>query len=406
MPAFTFQARTRDGKAVEGIRAAADASALALELASERLFLVKAQVVTETARGSGRRRGRVRITRKDLAAFMLHLASYVEAGVPLLSALQDYRVPENPAVDAAIQDLRRRIEGGAALSEAMEAHPGLFSRLQVSMVRAGELSGRLDEAIREVIKLVEWEEAFAAQVKQASTYPIIVLSLIGLIILVVSVFALPGILKLLRDFNVALPLPTRIFMSLGDFMVNFGWVLVLLPPVGIIGFRMAMKDPELKLRWDTFKLRLPVVGVLITKLGLSRFANFFAAQYRSGIPIVRLLQECEGVTGNARLGLCVRAIREGVERGERLAVMAAAQGYFPQLVVRMLSIGEEAGNLEQTLTKVSQYFDAEVQASIKRLFQVIEPMLMVVLASVLVFVAVSILLPIYTLIGGINAGAR
>lgn len=405
MPAFAFHARTRDGKVLKGVRAAADVQALSLELAAERIFLVKAEPA-EAVRGKARRAGRARIKRKELASFMLHLASYVEAGVPLLSALQDYRVPENPNLDAAIQDVRRRIEGGSALSEAMEAHPELFHKLQVSMVRAGELSGRLDEAIREVIKLVEWEDAFAAQVKQASTYPVIVLSIIGLIILVVSVFTLPGILKLLRDFNVALPLPTRVFMALGDLLVRFGWILGLLPVAATVGIRLGLRHPAFRLQWDTWKLKVPVVGVLATKMGLSRFANFFAAQYRSGIPIVRLLHECEGVTGNARLGLCVRGIREGVERGERLAVMAAAQGYFPQLVVRMLAIGEEAGNLEQTLGKVSAYFDAEVQASIKRLFQVIEPMLMIVLAAVLIFVAVSILLPVYTLIGGINAGAH
>ncbi len=405
MPAFAFQARNQDGKVLKGVRAAEDIQTLALELAAERAFLVKAEPVAAGSE-SGRKTGRARIKRKELASFMLHMASYVEAGVPLLSALHDYRVPENPNLDAAIQDVRRRIEGGAALSEAMETHPEIFNRLQVSMIRAGEASGRLDDAIREVIKLVEWEDHFASQVKQASTYPIVVLSLIGLIILVVSVFSLPSILKMLRDFNVALPLPTRIFMALGDVLARFGWLLAVIPLLAWLGLRNALKDPGFRLRWDTWKLKIPVIGVLATKMGLSRFSNFFAAQYRSGIPIVRLLHECEGVTGNARLGLCVRSIREGVERGERLAVMAATQGYFPQLVVRMLAIGEEAGNLEQTMGKVSQYFDAEVQASIKRLFQVIEPMLMIVLAAVLIFVAVSILLPIYTLIGGINAGAH
>jgi len=152
-------------------------------------------------------------------------------------------------------------------------------------------------------------------------------------------------------------------------------------------------------------LKLPVIGTLATKMALSRFANFFAAQYRAGIPIVQILHECEGITGNARLGLCVRQIREGVERGERLAIMAANVGYFPKLVVRMLAIGEEAGNLEQTLNKVCVYFDAEVQAAIKRIFQLLEPALMVLLAGILIFVASAILLPIYTMIGGINASA-
>ncbi len=404
MPTFAFTARTLEGRALKGVRAAASEAALAQDLQSERAYLVHARPVLDRVGRTGR--GRPRIKRKELATFMLHLASYVEAGVPLLSALKDYRVPANPALDAAVQDVRRRVEGGSSLSEAMAAYPMLFSALQVNMVKAGEGSGHLDDSIREVIKLVEWEDRFAAQVRQASTYPLTVLGFIGLIVLVVSVFALPAILKLMKDFNVELPLATRVFMALGGFLTHHAWAVVLGPLALVFGVKLALRRPDLRLRWDTLVLRLPIVGDLVTKMGLSRFARFFAAQYRSGIPMLRLLQECEGIMGNARLALCVAQIRGGVERGERLATMAEEVGRFPQLVVRMLAIGEEAGNLEQTLGKVATYFDAEVEASIKRLFQVLEPLLMVLMAGVLLFVAVAILLPIYSLIGGVNAAAR
>ena len=402
MPAYAFTARTREGRGIKGVRASASEPALAAELAQEGLFLVKAAPSTSVP-GASRA---ARIKRKDLVAFLVHLGSYIEAGVPLLAALEDYRTPEHPGFDAAIQDIRRRIEGGAGLCEALESYPSLFSTLHISMIRAGESSGRLDEAIQEVVKLVEWEEAFAGQVKQASTYPMVVLGLVGVIVLIVSVFALPPILKLLKDFNVPLPLPTRIFIVLGEFLAAWGWLVVAVPVVLVIGFRIALRDPELRLWWDTQVLRFPLVGPMVTKLGMSRFATFFAAQYRAGIPIIQILRDCEGVTANARLGLSVRRIREGIEGGERLAVMAATVGTFPRLVVRMLAIGEEAGNLEKTLGKVSAYFDAEVQAGIKRFFQLLEPLLLVALAGIIVFIAVSILLPIYTLIGGINASVQ
>ncbi|HEU4952038.1 MAG TPA: type II secretion system F family protein, partial [Holophagaceae bacterium] len=246
---------------------------------------------------------------------------------------------------------------------------------------------------------------FAGQVKQASTYPLIVLGMIGLIVVVVSVFALPGILKLLEEFHVPLPLPTRIFMGLGGFLAAWGWLVVLAPTAAVLLFRQALKRPAVRLWWDTRVLAMPVAGALATKLGMSRFAAFFAAQYRAGVPIIQLLRECEGVTGNARLGVSVRAIREGVESGERIAAMAATVGHFPPLVVRMLAIGEETGQLERTLGKVSAYFDAEVRAEVKRFFQLLEPALLVVLAAIVIFVAVSILLPIYTLIGGISGTA-
>jgi len=400
MPSYAFTAKGYDGRTFRGVRTAGSEEELASALAREKAFLVKVQ--DEAAKALGK----ASISRKDQVAFLLHLGSYIEAGVPVLAALADYRVKERPLLDAAIQDIRRRIEGGASLSEAFEAHPTLFTGLQVNMIRAGEASGHLDEALREVIKLVEWEESFSAQVKQASTYPLIVLGVIGLAIVAASIFAFPPILKMLREFNVPMPLPTRIFMGVGDFMTTFGWMLLAVPLALWLAHRTMLKDPAYRLWFDTRMLKLPLAGSLVTRMGLSRFATFFSAQFKAGIPIVQILRECEGVTGNARLALDVRRIREGIEGGERLAVMAASVGTFPPLVVRMLAIGEEAGNLEKTLAKVSEYFDAEVQAAVKRFFQLLEPVIIIGLASLLVFVALAILLPIYTLIGGINAGAN
>jgi type II secretory pathway component PulF len=400
MPTFAYTARGMDGRTLKGVRVAGSEEELYAQLVQDRLFLIQAKPQ------AAERAGRLRVKRKEQVAFLVHLGSYIEAGVPIIAALSDYRTPERPALDAAVQDIRRRIEGGSSLSEAFEAHPGFFTPLHVAMVRAGESSGRMDEALKEVVKLVEWEENFAAQVKQASTYPLIVLGVIGLAILAASIFAFPPILKMLREFNVPMPLPTRLFMGIGGFMADWGWLVVLGPAALFVLHRFMLRDEAYRLSWDTKLLSMPLAGGLVTRLGLSRFATFFAAQFRAGIPIIQILRECESVTGNARLALCVRRIREGVEGGERMAVMAASVGYFPQLVVRMLAIGEEAGNLEQTLTRVSQYFDAEVQSGVKRFFQMLEPLIVIGLACMLVFVALAILLPIYTLIGGINAGAQ
>jgi type II secretory pathway component PulF len=404
MTSFAFRARSRDGKTVKGVRVAVSEMELARSLALESMFLLRCEPAQAGAGAFGLRGPKVK--RKELISFMVHLGSYLEAGVPLLTALGDYRLPEQPEVDAAIQDIRRRIEAGSSMAEAMEAYPTLFSPMHVSMVRAGESTGRMDEVLQEVVKLVEWEDEFNGQVKQAATYPVIVVCILALVVVLVGTFALPAIIKLLNELHVPLPLPTRILMALGGVMASWGWLMALLAAAGFVGFKAALRGPRFRLWWDTRKLGLPLVGGLITRIGLSRFATFFSAQYHAGIPILQVLRQCQGVTGNARLALCVRRIREGVEGGERLGAMAAAVGYFPTLVVRMLAIGEEAGNLERTLGKVSQYFDAEVRADIKKFFQALEPLLMVTLAAVIVFIAVSILLPIYTMIGSINAQAH
>ncbi len=401
---FSFSARNLEGALVEGIRSAESEAALATALSRESLFLIRAYLARTTA---VERFGGPQLKRKELVAFFVHLGSYVEAGVPLLAALSDYQEPGQPAFNAALLDMRRRIEGGASLSEAFEAYPTLFQPMLISMIRAGESSGHLEESIREVVKLVEWEEQFAGQVKQAATYPLIVLAIVGLVVVLVSVFALPPVIKMLLEFQVPLPLVTRIFILVGQGLVAWGWLLLVIPPAGIWAFRTALgRRRDFRLWWHTRLLHMPLVGTLLVKLGLSRFATFFAAQYRAGLPILQILKECASITGNDRLGWCVRKIREGIESGERLGVMAAQVGYFPPLVVRMFAIGEEAGNLETTLGKVSLYFDAEVQASLKRFFQMLEPILLISLAGIVVFVAVSILLPIYSLIGGINATAK
>lgn len=401
---FSFSARNLDGLRIEGIRSAESEAALAADLSRESLFLVRAYVARETAL---QRFSAPQMKRKELAAFFVHLGSYVEAGVPLLAALSDYQEPGRPEFNAALLDMRRRIEGGVSLSEAFEAYPTLFEPMLISMIRAGESSGHLDESIHEVVKLIEWDEQFAGQVKQAATYPIILLSIVALVVVLVSVFALPPVLKMLVEFQVPLPLVTQIFIVLGQGMVTWGWLVIALPVLIFLAFRTALRQRrDFRLWWHTQLLRMPLLGTLLVKLGLSRFATFFAAQYRAGLPILQILKECASVTGNDRLGWCVRKIREGIESGERLGVMAAQVGYFPPLVVRMFSIGEEAGNLEVTLGKVSTYFDAEVQTGLKRFFQLLEPILLIALAGVVVFVAVSILLPIYSLIGGINASAK
>ncbi|MDP1833253.1 MAG: type II secretion system F family protein [Geothrix sp.] len=401
---FSYAARNLQGARVEGIRSAENEAALAADLARESLFLIRAFVARATA---VERFSAPSMKRKELAAFFVHLGSYIEAGVPLLAALTDYQEPGQPEFNAALLDMRRRVEGGSSLSEAFEAYPSLFQPMLISMIRAGESSGHLDESIREVVKLVEWEEQFAGQVKQAATYPLIVLTIVALVVVLVSIFALPPVLRMLVEFQVPLPLVTRIFILLGQGMVAWGWILIVVPPLVLWLFRMALnRRRDFRLWWHTRLLHIPLLGTLLVKLGLSRFATFFAAQYRAGLPILQILRECASVTGNDRLGWCVRKIREGIESGERLGVMAAQVGYFPPLVVRMFSIGEEAGNLETTLAKVSTYFDAEVQAGLKRFFQMLEPLLLISLAGIVVFVAVSILLPIYSLIGGINASAK
>ncbi|MDR3672445.1 MAG: type II secretion system F family protein [Holophaga sp.] len=398
MPTFAYTARSSAGKTRKGSRLGANEGALALELAAEGLFLVRAEPVVPAAQDPGR----LRLKPKELATFLLHLSTYLEAGIPLLLAFQDYRDPEHPRLEAAVLDMGARLYQGAALSGIMEAYPNLFLPVHVAMVRAGETTGRLEQALRSVIRLVEWNAGLRAQVRKAATYPLILAAVLTLIILLVCAFSLPPILTLLEDLGIPLPLVTRIFLAVGHGLARHGWLLATLPAAAFFVLRQALRRPAFRLRWDAALLALPVAGGLILRMALSRFAHVFAAQCRAGIPIIQALANSEGVTGNTRLGLAIRGIRQGVEQGGRLAACAAREGHFPQLVLRMLAIGEETGKLEETLERSAGYFDAEVAQKVDLCFQVLDPVIKILMACLLVFVAIAVLLPLYLLIGGIN----
>ena len=399
MPAWTYTARSSQGKEARGLRIVESEAALAQILAEEGLFLIKAR----PARAERRPPASIRLSAKDLSTFLLHLATYLEVGLPLMAALNDYRDPRRPHLEAAVAEMATRMYEGAPLSEVMAAFPGMFKPVHVAMVRAGEASGSLDRALRAVIQLVEWEDRFRRQVRKAATYPAILLTLLFLIGGVMIVFGLPNILKLLEELNVPLPLVTRVFLVLGKALSRFGWILVVVPLALRLGLPVLLRRPALRLRWDTALLSLPVLGPLIQRIGLAQFSRFLAQQYQAGIPLVQALRNSEAVTGNACLAQAIRTMANGVAQGGRLAVMAARTGQFPDLVLRLLAIGEETGNLEEVLDRAAKRIDEEVAERVALVFQVLDPAIMVTMACSLVFVALAIMLPLYSMIGGLNA---
>jgi type IV pilus assembly protein PilC len=217
MPAYSFTARSRAGRQVKGLRLAASEAALAPVLAAEGLFLVRAAPAAASRRARG---GRFQPT--DLQLLLHHLAAYLEAGVPLLAALQDFRDPARPRLEGVALDLAARLAEGQSLSQGMAAHPGLFEALHVAMVRAGEAAGRLDPALRALLALVERQDGLRARVRKATTYPLFMLALLAGIILLVCAFSLPGILTLLEEVGVPLPAVTRVFLALGRALKTFG----------------------------------------------------------------------------------------------------------------------------------------------------------------------------------------
>jgi len=393
MPAFAFTARDRQGRTVRGRRLQGSEQALVRTLETEGLFPIRIRPVAAASRGLDR----LTLKPREFSMLLLHLASYLEAGLTLLDAFRDYQ-----GLDLATMELSNRIAGGEPLSEAMAACPRLFQPIHVCMIAAGEASGQLSGSIRAVIALVEWEADFRREIRRAGTYPLVLIVLVILMGSLVASVVLPPMIAMLKALQVPLPLTSRILIEGVQWAGQDGWIL----PVLALGLgctlKSALRQPGFRLRWDSACLTLPFVGPLLMRLALARFSRFLEQQYRSGIPIVQALRQSEGVTGNARIGQSVHAIRHGVEQGEKLAVMAARVGCFPRLIVRMLATGEETGHLEETLRKAGNQFEAEGTEAVKRMFTIVEPCLLLAVGGIMLFIFLAILLPIYTLQGAIH----
>lgn len=403
MPYFQYKARDGKGKEVKGVVIAENESALSSTLERMNLYLIRAKEVKkekENLRPVG-------VKRRDLITFTIHLSTSLEAGIALITAIRDFaESTENLKFKEVLNDIVKQLEAGAFLSDAMGKYPRVFSELYVNILRAGEATGNLDMVLKDLVKFLEWQEELASQVKQASIYPSFVISLIIGVVIIMMTFTLPKFFPILKSFNVELPLPTKIIMTVSTFFVNFWWAIIGAIIGFIIIYIMTNKTPEGRRFWDRLKLHIPVFGSLNRKVALSRFSHYLSILYRAGIGIVQALYIVEKIVGNTIIADEVKRVREGIVRGESLSEGLKKSEYFPPLVNRMIEVGEDTGKLDESLNKVSEYYDREVPAAIRRFFAILEPTMIVLLGGMVLFMALSIFLPMYKLTSTIGAGVK
>lgn len=403
MPYFQYKARDGKGKEVRGVVIAENESALSLTLERMNLYLISAKEVKkekESLRPVG-------VKRRDLITFTIHLSTSLEAGIALITAIRDFgESTENLKFKEVLNDIVKQLEAGAFLSDAMSKYPRVFSELYVNILRAGETTGNLDMVLKDLVKFLEWQEELASQVKQASIYPTFVISLIIGVVIIMMTFTLPKFFPILKSFNVELPLPTKIIMTISTFFVNFWWAII----GAIIGFVIIYiitnKTPEGRRFWDRLKLHIPVFGSLNRKVALSRFSHYLSILYKAGIGIVQALYIVEKIVGNTIIADEIKRVREGIVRGESLSEGLKKSECFPPLVNRMVEVGEDTGKLDESLNKASEYYDREVPAAIRKFFAILEPTMIVLLGGMVLFMALSIFLPMYKLTSTIGAGVK
>jgi MSHA biogenesis protein MshG len=334
----------------------------------------------------------------DLLLFSRQMYTLQRAGVPILRALAGLQASTaKPALVALLADLRASLDQGRELATAMARHPTVFNAFYVAMIRVGEMTGRLTEAFERLALHIEFELDVRARVRQALRYPAMVLGAIAIALVVINLFVIPTFANVFATFKAELPWFTRLLVGVSDFTVRW-WPLGLAAAIGgAWGLRAWLATRDGRYAWDKAKLRLPVVGPIVLKATLSRFARSFAMASRSGVPISRAMTVVAQTVDNAFIGERIEQMRDGVERGESLSRCAAAAGVFTPVVLQMIAVGEETGELDTLLQEVAAMYERETDYAIKGLSASIEPVLLTVIGALVLVLALGVFLPLWNL---------
>jgi len=346
-------------------------------------------------RGLFRFFGRGKVSSKVLSQFTSQLSTLVNAGLPLVRCLRilEGQLAAGPFKDVVLA-VADDVEGGATLSEALAKYPQVFDRLYVNMVRAGEAGGVLGTILERLAEFSRKRETIRAQIKSALTYPALVLCFAGAILLFVMLFVVPKFESIFASFNTEMPAPTRILLGLSRVLLNYWYLLIAVPFVLVIIWRLLLRSESFAWRVDAWKLRMPVSGDLVRKTIVARFSRTLGTLLQSGVPILESLAIVKASIPNRVLEDAVADVHDSIREGETIARPLGESGVFDDLVVNMIDVGEETGQLDAMLLRVADNFEVEVDTAVTTLFKVIEPAILLIMAVLVGFIVVSLFLPI------------
>ncbi len=401
MAYFTYRARDRNGALVTG--RIEGASTEEIEASLDRMGLIPIRVRHE--RGLQRLKlpapGSLfkRVTDEDLILFSRQLATLFSAGIPLTGALHTLEEQmENPEFVKVIRDVREAVEEGSSLASALARHPKVFSELYTNMVEAGETAGILDSVLDRLAFMLEKNAENRSKVKSATLYPKIVLTAIVVAVIILMNFVIPKFARLYSSFDVPLPLPTRMLIAVSNAFASYWYIAAALIAAAYLLFRLHASTERGRYNLDRLLLRVPVFGPLMLKSILSRFARVLGSLYRSGLPILQSLDIVSRAVENRAVASAVKTVEEEVRLGRDLSEPMSRSPFFPPIVVQMVAVGEQTGNLDEMLEKVAQYYDREVDATIRNLTTILEPVLLLFIFAAVLFLALSIFLPMWDLL--------
>ena len=402
MALYEWRGRNNRGEAVNGQLEAMSESGVADQLkaigvAPVHIGLAKVEAET-TSETWWSRINRKPVVDEDLMVFSRQMYTLNKAGVPILRAFSGLQASAvKPAMVELLKDIRSSLDQGRELSAAMARHQNLFGGFYVSMIRVGEMTGRLTEVFLRLNEHMEFERDVRERIKQAMRYPVFVMIAMAVAVVILNIFVIPVFAKVFAGFNAELPLITRGLLGFSSWTLTW-WPLLAAGSVGAsVGIKAYLRTPDGRYRWDARKLKLPIVGEIVLKATLARFARSFALSSQSGVPLVQALTVVAQTVDNAFIGSRIEQMRDGIERGESISRCAAATGVFTPVVLQMINVGEETGELDNLLFEIAEMYERDTDYAIKGLSASIEPILLGVIGVLVLLLALGVFLPLWNM---------
>jgi type IV pilus assembly protein PilC len=397
MPAFHYKAIDKLGRPARGKLDAANDVDLELRLKRMGLDLITFRAM----RTGGASLAKGNVTRRDLIGFCFDLEQISRSGIPIIEGLRDLRDgTDNPRFREMLSSVLEDIEGGKMLSQGLAGFPNVFGSVFVSLVRAGEQSGRVTEVFESLGNALKWQDELVSQTRKLLIYPVMVLVVVTGVVMFLLIYLVPQVVTLLKSMGMQLPLQTRILIGLSNFVVHFWYLVILVPIVTVAAIGYFIRtNPKGTYYFDYIKLRMPVTGAILQKIILARFANFFALMYQSGITILDAIKTSEEIVGNRVIADGLQRAGQQINSGESMSEAFRNLGLFPPLVIRMMRVGESTGALDTALLNISYFYTRDVREAIDKALKLLEPTMTLVLGGILALILFSVLTPIYDILG-------
>lgn len=410
MPEFTYEALTAAGSVTTGRMEAIDENGVEATLRRRGEYLIRAETVAPApdeadaeppprAVRAPRKVTDGTIGRKEMLAFTEYMWGSAQAGIPILTTLGDLEAQvDSKRMKKIVLEVRdAMVEEGKSLSEALAEHPKAFPSLYIGTIEAGETTGQLDYALKQLVDYIEWQQEITLQIRQATLYPIIVLVVMAALVVLLLTYVYPKLLPIFTGFGVELPLATRVVLGSGEFLSRYWtWLLGVAAATPVL-LRLVGLSERGRLLLDTAKLKMPVFGPLIHQLEMARLVTYMALFYKTGVDLIRGFGLLEGMMTNRRVALAIGQARDSISGGDSIAQSLARTGLFPSVVIRSFALGESTGKLDESLERARAYYAREVPAAVRRMLATLQPLLIIVLGGILGMIAMSIFMPIMSI---------